>query len=104
MKYILSILLLISVNHILAQKQLYIEIKDTVEVSYDIRHDGWEKKGFTIQLREVKDSVGLDTFRLQKFYYLDTVKNKVKRIYLEMSLKKIIGRRKGTDYRFIDQY
>lgn len=100
MKYLTLLPFLLMAVLASGQKPIFVEIKDTVETSYDLSYGEWFQEDFNMQRQEIRDSVGLDTFRLYKFYYLDTIKGEVKKTYLDMALKKIVGRRKGKDYRF----
>ena len=78
-------------------KIVFVEITDTVEVAYDVRYDGWEQQGFNYVMKTVRDSVGLDSIKIFRFYtYLPHISEK---IYLDLDITKYITEPKGSDYR-----
>ena len=67
--------------------QCYVEIKDTSELAIKSYHCGWEQNGFAITEKVCKDTIGLDSIRITKLFYLDECNEKV---YLDFFLKEYI--------------
>lgn len=79
------------------QARLYVEVKDTSEVAYHQRYTGrWIQEGFNSYMETQKDSVGIDSFQLVRFYWIDP---KGTKIYSEMEERRYRGKRKAkTDF------
>lgn len=88
------------------EKQLYVEIKDTVEIAYHHYYSGeWSMKGSSVYPVVKKDFVGLDSVRITRLYYFDndyytlTGAYLGKKVYIDLILKKeYLSKRKGNDH------
>ena len=96
-------------------KQLYAEVKDTIETAYHTYYTGvWEQNGFSMYPAEKSDSIGIDSIRITKIYYLeiydpykplraksDTILPfAVRRVYLQIEQKEYLNERSSYDSRF----
>jgi hypothetical protein len=53
-------------------KRLYVEVKDTIEVAYYTYYTGeWERSGFSSLPVIEKDSIGVDSIRITKLFYIE---------------------------------
>lgn len=91
------------------EKQLYVEIKDTVEVAYHHYYTGeWSINTNSVYPVVKKDSIGLDSVRITRLYYLvdDSVYHRKwggsyekKKVFIDFIVnKKYLSKRKGNDY------
>lgn len=94
---------------------LYAEVKDTIEIAYHTYYTGWwERNGFSMYPAEKSDSIGIDSIRITKIYYLekyDPYKNiratsdtilpyAVRRVYLKIEQKEYLNGCSSYDSRF----
>ena len=106
---IAGILLLLPVflsAQIRVEEQLFIEIKDTTQTAYLHYYNGeWVQKGFTMSQVEKKDSIGIDSIRITRFFYYDKDYYNFdgsyvgKKVFIDLIIKKeYLSKRKGNDY------
>ena len=96
-------------------KQIYAEVKDTIEIAYHTYYTGgWEQNGFSMYPAEKSDSIGIDSIRITKLYYLekydpykhirersDTIlPYAVRRVYLQIEQKEYLNECSSYDSRF----
>jgi hypothetical protein len=101
---------------------LFVEVVDTTEIAYVFSYLGFEKDGISIRPKTVKDSIGLDTILLFRFYVYDSSECdahkktnerrnpngfangfctcRQRKRYLPYTLKEYITEPKGRDERF----
>lgn len=79
-------------------KQLFVEIKDTVTIAYNHHFTG--KKfydGTAVRNEAVADSVGLDSIRVFRFYFFGNETLRQGKIYTQYVEAYFTGKRKGND-------
>lgn len=67
---IVGYILLANVTVFGQDKQLYVEIKDTIEIAYHTYFSVWEQKGFNYSQKTVSDSIGIDSVIIKRLYYV----------------------------------
>ena len=94
-----------------SEHRLFLEITDTIETAYDVSYGNWIQHGFVITREPIYDSIGVDSVRISRLFYimsraqwektkyLGAVKYKV---YLSYEERKYPNGRKGTDYKLYD--
>ncbi|MFA5431980.1 MAG: hypothetical protein WC319_03800 [Candidatus Paceibacterota bacterium] len=68
---IVGYILLANVTVFGQDKQLYVEIKDTIETAYHTYFSGWEQRGFNYSQKTISDSIGIDSVIIKKLYYVE---------------------------------
>lgn len=78
--------------------KLYVEVKDTTETAYFHYYgDNWiHRDAFSITREEKKDSIGVNKVRITRLYYYTNEFMKGGKTYLDINLKKYLGKRIGN--------
>lgn len=77
--------------------RLYVEVKDTCETAYREYWGDWYRDGFDITREVKRDSIGIDSFKLIRYLWIDP-KGQV--VYSSMEEKQYKGKRKGSSKLF----
>lgn len=83
---------------VVVDKQLFVEIKDTVTTAYHHKFTGkkfWD--GTAMRNEAVADSIGLDSVRVMRMYFFANETLRQGKVYTQYVEAYFLGKRKGND-------
>lgn len=96
MRTIILITAILFTSKISAQHKIYVEVKDTIQIAYrEYLGQEYIQDGFYYSREWKKDSVGIDSIRVTKIYYMLPHKPK-KKVYLPQEFIEYISEPKGS--------
>ncbi len=107
-RLIITALITLFMINVSAQKftgdfDLKIEVIDTVQTAYNHYFTGnWIQSNFSMIQEQKKDSIGLDSVRIKRIYYViksyEKISNKFDKVYIGWTEIEYLTPRLGNDY------